>query len=314
VNDSNDSVRVRRADSSDIPLLVAWTNTEPVHWVRGASLSEELATGNYRPEWSWIAEQNGRPIGRALWWGKADAKLPATLDCLTLATATDAPERVGAALIRAGLDAFGDGSALEFNVDVPPDWTADAATVDAVEWRDRAARAGGFSRRTERVSFARTDSVARPARSTRLRFVQAPDDTFRALFGRVAAGSLDGHTLAMVEREGVEALADDDLEFYLSLPGEREAWRVAQLADATTVGFIIPTRTAYDASISYLGVVPEHRGRGFVDDLLAEMVHMHHDDGQGRIVGTTDAANAPMRSAFERAGFDVTRVRIVHER
>ena len=40
--------------------------------------------------------------------------------------------------------------------------------------------------------------------------------------------------------------------------------------------------------------------------------HVHHDDGQDRIVGTTDAANTPMRAAFERAGFAGTRVRIVH--
>lgn len=47
-------------------------------------------------------------------------------------------------------------------------------------------------------------------------------------------------------------------------------------------------------------------------DLLAEMVHVHHEGHEPRIVGTTDAANGPMRSAFERAGFSVTRVRLVH--
>ena len=80
------------------------------------------------------------------------------------------------------------------------------------------------------------------------------------------------------------------------------------------VGFIVPTRTAYDASISYPGVLPEHRGHGYVHDLLAEMVHVHRDNGQARIVGTTDAVNTPMRAAFEAAGFTVTRVRIVHAR
>nr|WP_230081379.1 MULTISPECIES: GNAT family N-acetyltransferase [Aeromicrobium] len=118
----------------------------------------------------------------------------------------------------------------------------------------------------------------------------------------------------MVAEQGVDALADDDLQFYLSLPGSRDAWRIATLADGTTVGFTIATRTAYDASISYLGVLPEHRGRGFVDELLAQMVHLHHDDGEQRIVGTTDAANAPMAAAFGRAGFETTRVRIVHAR
>lgn len=200
----------------------------------------------------------------------------------------------------------------EFNVDVSPIWAGDLAAIEAVRWRQEAARRGGFSRTTERVSFARTATDSKPTRSTRLHFAPASDSSFRALFAAVASGSLDDHTIDMVAREGVDALADDDLAFYLSLPGEREAWRTAQLPGGTTVGFIVPTRTAYDASISYLGVLPEYRGRGYVHDLLTEMVHVHHDDGQARIVGTTDAANTPMQAAFEQAGFSLTRVRIVH--
>ena len=309
---TSDPFQIRQATPSDIPQLTAWTSDEPVEWVGATRLSTELASGNYRTEWSWIAEQNGRPVARALWWGPADFSTPVSLDCLTVATRVPEREAIGAALIRAGLDAFGAGPSLEFNVDVSPGWVEDAATVAAVQWRAKAARAGGFSRTTERVSFARSSTDPLPFRSTRLLFVPGSDETFHALFAGVAAGSLDAHTLDMVAREGVDALADDDLEFYLSLPGERNAWRVAQLHDGTVVGFIIPTRTAYDASISYLGVLPEHRGLGYVHDLLAEMVHIHHDDGQPRIVGTTDAANLPMRGAFERASFTVTRTRIVH--
>lgn len=309
---TSDPFQIRQATPSDIPQLTAWTSDEPVEWVGATRLSTELASGNYRAEWSWIAEQNGRPVARALWWGPADFSRPVSLDCLTVATGVPERAAIGAALIRAGLDAFGAGPSLEFNVDVSPGWAEDAATVAAVQWRAKAARAGGFSRTTERVSFARSSTDPLPFRSTRLLFVPGSDETFHALFAGVAAGSLDTHTLDMVAREGVDALADDDLEFYLSLPGERNAWRMAQLHDGTVVGFIIPTRTAYDASISYLGVLPEHRGHGYVHDLLAEMVHIHHDDGQPRIVGTTDAANLPMRSAFERASFTVTRTRIVH--
>lgn len=309
---TSDTFRIRQATPSDIPQLTAWTSDEPVEWVEATRFSTELATGNYRAEWSWVAEQNGRPVARALWWGPADFARPVSLDCLTVSSGVPEREAIGAALIRAGLDAFGAGPSLEFNVDVSPGWAEDAATVAAVEWRAEAARAGGFSRTTERVSFARSSSDPMPPRSTRLSFVSASDETFHALFARVAAGSLDAHTLDMVAREGIDALADDDLEFYLSLPGNRAAWRVAHLHEGTVIGFIIPTRTAYDASISYLGVLPEHRGHGYVHDLLAEMVHIHHDDGQLRIVGTTDAANLPMRSAFERASFTVIRVRIVH--
>ena len=314
MTDIASSVLVRRGTPGDIPLLTAWTNADPVAWVDGPRFTDELATGNYRPEWSWIAEQDGRLVGRALWWGPTDADAPATLDCLTVSPDSSSPAEVGAALVQAGLAAFPDRAGLEFNVDVREGWEADPAVVEAVDWRHEAAHRGGFSRTTERVSFARTATDPKPPRSTRLSFIPAPDASFRGLFAAVAPGSLDGHTIDMVAREGVDALADDDLAFYRSLPGERDAWRTAVRHDGATVGFIVPTRTAYDASISYLGVLPRHRGHGYVHDLLAEMVHVHHDSGQSRIVGTTDAVNTPMRAAFEAAGFTVTRVRIVHAR
>lgn len=313
MTDTSSSFTIRPAQPIDDAHLTEWSGVEPVAWIDSSHLFEEMGTGNYRPEWSWIAEQDGQSIGRAVWWGSATADRPATLDCLLVAHTAEPPENVGAALIRAGIEAFGVGPALEFKVDVDVDWVSDPTAVQAVRWRERAARAGGFRRTTERVSFARTDAGPRPDRSRRLLFIPATDEVFRSMFARVAAGSLDAHTIDMVIREGVDNLADDDLKFYLSLPGNRDTWQIATQRDGATVGFIIPTRTAYDASISYLGVLPEHRGQGYVHDLLAEMVHVHHDDGQQRIVGTTDAANTPMRAAFDRAGFTATRVRIVHE-
>ena len=319
MTDTAPPVLVRRGQPGDVPLLTAWTSADPVAWIDEHALTAELATGCYRPEWSWIAEQGGHPVGRALWWGRTDADAPVNLDCLTVSPGASSAEEVGAALVRAGLEAFSSRRDLEFTVDVAESWTSDPAAVEAVRWRHGAARRGGFSRTTERVSFARTATDPMPPRSTRLRFEPAPDATFRELFGAVSAGSLDGHTIDMIAREGVDALADDDLAFYLSLPGDRVAWRTALGPDGLgpdgeTVGFIVPTRTAYDASISYLGVLPGHRGNGYVHDLLAEMVHVHHGADEPRIVGTTDAADLPTRAAFARAGFSVTRVRIVHAR
>ena len=314
MTDPDPALTFRPARPEGDAVLDDWTTTEPVAMVDRSQHRRELATRNYRHEWAWLAERAGRPVGRALWWGPTDADRPATLDCLLVAATEALPEDVGAGLIRAGLASFGPGPTPEFTVDVAADWRSDATAVRAVRWRQRAAREGGLSRTTERISFARTDTDPRPERSHRLRFTTGTDSEFRDLFGAVAAGSLDAHTNATVAERGVDALADDDLTFYLALPGHRSAWRIAALPDGATVGFIIPTRTAYDASISYLGVLPEHRGRGHVHELLAEMVHHHHDDGQAKIVGTTDAANIPMRAAFERAGFTVTRVRIVHTR
>jgi hypothetical protein len=64
MTETDDAFSIRRADAGDIPLLTAWTSAEPVVWIDAAQLAGELATGNYRPEWSWIAEQSrGRSGG-----------------------------------------------------------------------------------------------------------------------------------------------------------------------------------------------------------------------------------------------------------
>jgi ribosomal protein S18 acetylase RimI-like enzyme len=53
-----------------------------------------------------------------------------------------------------------------------------------------------------------------------------------------------------------------------------------------------------------VGVVPEQRGRGYVDDLLAQAVVTLAAAGATVIRADTAVANIPMANAFRRAGFD----------
>lgn len=305
--------------SVGLEALVASATDEPVAWIGADRLRAERGTGNYRDEWSFVAVRDGRTIGRALWWGQADATTPATLDCLLV---DDVPDReeIGAGLLRAGHRAF--GTRPEMIVDVAVNWHDDPASVLAVAWRERSAHAAGLGRTTERVSSAWTPDaddgdVSGPSRTDHpapsLSFRAGDDDEFLDLFGRASVGSLDAHTRATVARLGVRGAAADDLAFYRSLPGSRDDWRVAVSPDGIVVGFVLPTRTAYDAAISFIAVLPQHRGNGYVDALLAEGLRVHAAAAEPRVVGTTDAANTPMRRAFERAGFAVTRRRIVFE-
>jgi RimJ/RimL family protein N-acetyltransferase len=63
--------------------------------------------------------------------------------------------------------------------------------------------------------------------------------------------------------------------------------------------------------VGYLGVLPDHRGRGLVDDLLGEITRIHVGSGAQQITATTDMGNLPMAAAFERADYAVTEVRLV---
>ncbi|WIE71793.1 GNAT family N-acetyltransferase [Curtobacterium sp. MCJR17_020] len=306
------TVAFRATTEDDREALLAFSTSEPVAWIGPDRYSAESGTDNYRPGWSWLAVRDGRPVARALWWGAADAAAPSTLDDLLVAPEVTEDERVAiaAGLITAGTAAF--GARPEWIVDVAVDWHDDPEAVAAVSWRTAAARSAGLGRSTERVSVAWTPDRGMPVPSS-LRFRAGDDDEFVDLFARVSVGSLDAHTVASVDELGPRGAAADDLEFYRSLPGSRDGWRIALDPDGLVVGFVLATRTAYDAAISFIGVLPQHRGRGVVDGLLAEGLRVHAEAGEPKVVGTTDAANTPMRRAFERAGFVVTRRRIVFE-
>jgi hypothetical protein len=70
-----------------------------------------------------------------------------------------------------------------------------------------------------------------------------------------------------------------------------------------------PVRDSLTAG--YLDVLPALRVRGYVDDILGEITHVHALDGADRITATTDVSNTPMVAAFDRANYRVTEVRIV---
>ena len=168
--DVPDLLTVRPCEPGDLEVLEQWRTAEPVEWVDSARLRADMASGKYRFEWIWLAERAGRPVGRAVWWGRSDATSPVTLDCLSVAPNEERPDDVGAALVGAARAAFDHSTALEFNVDVPVGNSMDHSLSRALEWRASAAHRGGFTRTTERVSFARTADTPRPETSTRLRF------------------------------------------------------------------------------------------------------------------------------------------------
>lgn len=99
---------------------------------------------------------------------------------------------------------------------------------------------------------------------------------------------------------------------YLAMPGDRDWWRLAYTAPGGQLaGMILPNRNTGGAVVGYLGVLPELRGRGYIDDLVAETTRFHAARGEPRIAATTDTRNLPMANAFERAGYRPYGIRYV---
>jgi RimJ/RimL family protein N-acetyltransferase len=309
------ALRIRAAAEDDLDAVGAFAPDDPVRFVTAAIFADERSRGCYRAAWTWLGEDDAGLAARAVWFGRGTGRLPLALDCVAVAARIADPAAAGTRLLQAAHAAFR-AAGLErpphFELRLAPDWRDDPPLAAGVAWRRQAAAAAGLRDEVERIQLAWTAGAPLPAGSGRLRLAAEPDDAvFLELFRRVATGSLDAATRRAVAASGVDAAASEELAFYREAPGDRAWWRVAWTADGTLAGFVIPSATERSANVGYLGVVPELRGRGLVDDLLAAAVELQADRGAPRITATTDVGNVPMAAAFARAGFAAYERRLV---
>ncbi|MGE7389828.1 GNAT family N-acetyltransferase [Streptomyces sp. NPDC004126] len=304
--------RAATADPADLDRALAYPADGPVAALTPDRIREEFAENRMRPEWTWFAEDaDGRVLARALWWGRGDSVRPVALDCLQVRDGVADPAALAAALLQAGHTAF--GGRPGYNVCLPRDWRARPDLAGAVAWRQEAAYRAGLTREIERLRYEWTPTAGTAEPSGRLVFREGTDEEFLDAFARLSRGSLDLATQHELADLTEEELAREDFAFYRDCPGERSWWRLADLPDGTLAGLAIPSATPYHRNVGYLGVVPEQRGKGLIDEVLAEITRFHAGEGAERITATTDTVNLPMAAAFDRAGYEVTEIRLVLE-
>lgn len=294
------AVVVRAATRDDLELASSIGGVPP-------NLPKTWEDGTRRPEWTYLALRDGALVGRAVWWGWASSELPILTDTLDLAdSVTDGFERlaVGTALAAAGFAALvPPGEDRQIICWVPAGWRSGPEAPAVLEklamWTGAGARL-----LVERLDllWLRGDPVPPP--SDRLEFRPVDDDALVELVARCGDGSLDAHTAQRHARLGREATARFEVEQMREFPGPREWWRAAYAPGGEPVGFVLPTRDDDFHAVGYLGVVPEHRGRGYVHDLLGEGTRfLAVEQDAERIVANTDVGYVPMAAAFARAGY-----------
>ncbi|MEU8819500.1 GNAT family N-acetyltransferase [Actinoplanes sp. NPDC048796] len=261
-----------------------------------------LETGNYRPSWTWMAVDGDEIKGFAVWWGFPTGERPLALDTLWAAPEVDDPVGLWAALIRQVPPPF------EYHIFTSPG----REKTPEVTLRLAAAELAGLGEVNERLRYEWTADHPLPPRSTRLTFRPEPDDeAFAAVFAAISEGSLDVATREGVARLGALAHAREDVAFYQQMRGRRDWWRLAFDSAGRIVGVALPSANDGGPVVGYLGVVPEQRGHGYADDLLAEITHLLAGDGATTIRADTDRVNKPMAASFDRVGYRVFATRIV---
>ncbi|MEU3309037.1 GNAT family N-acetyltransferase [Nocardiopsis sp. NPDC006832] len=310
------STRFRPVTDDEMTHAFAYEVTEPISKVTRDQYELEAEGAHYRPEWTWIAERDGRVLARALWWGFSDGKYPLALNCLSTADDVEDPVALAAELLDAGHRAFRDSGAQDlpdYHLKLPVGWRERPDVVSALEWRHAAATRAGLNMENERLRFEWTPDIEVADPEGRLVYTPEPDDeVFAEVFRRVAVDSLDFDTRQELLVMSPERQAREDLELYRGFPGKREWWRLAHTPEGELVGLIVPTRNPYGPTIGYIGVVPEQRGNGHVRDMLAETTRILVTEAEAvHISAATDLANRPMAAAFEAAGYRNTEIRLV---
>jgi RimJ/RimL family protein N-acetyltransferase len=271
-------------------------------------LAGDLAAGRRRPEWLWVALLDDRVVARVGWWTWRAGEDPYALDFFDF---DDSPGSVDVALKlfeAATAAVFPEGATLpQYIRFAPPDWHDDPAANRVVTDRVAALERTGATLLVERLRLEWLPERGVPeVEKARLSFRPVADRAeLVALMTDVLDGTLDAHSQAELTRMTAAEQAgqqyDEELLGYSSPP---EWWRIG-VFDGKPVGFVIPARNSYNPIIAYIGVVPAHRGNGFIAELLAEGTRLLAAEGVPRIRAATDVGNVPMAKAFARAGYEV---------
>ncbi|MFF0264896.1 GNAT family N-acetyltransferase [Kribbella sp. NPDC004536] len=301
---------IRNTVEADLDTIFALIEQKSVNTVTAERYRDSVAAGYYKHEWTWVAEENGEIRALAIWWGVPGEQHPYSIDGLYY-VGDDDPVPTWTELLKHAVASRPDGQEPpEYHFFLDSDWEDKPDVVAALEPRAQAAAAVGMTTVTDRLRYEWKPAYGLPPRSTRLRFEPADDEAFVDVFMRVSTGSLDAATAREIARVGVEQAAREELAGYKSMPGDRGLWRLAY-DGAELVGFAMPSANAGGPVVGYLGVVPEQRGRGLSDDLLAEITHLLAETGAEHIRADTDFGNVPMAKSFERLGYRIFAIRRV---
>jgi predicted N-acetyltransferase YhbS/ribosomal protein S18 acetylase RimI-like enzyme len=272
-------------------------------------LESMFAAGSMRPEWCFVAQERDRALGRVAFWTLPGTERPLALVLLDVPWDGD-HLGVGTRLLGDVLDEareLGAGE-IEHVLDAPP---MQPQFQHRPEKRTELLEDAGFVLRrvTDRFRWPGEDPPAVPDRLSFRAFGEVGEEAFVHAMRRVSEGTLDREIREERERLGPRGAARGFFEAARMVGHDPSWWRLAyDRHGGDLAGLVMPAEPPGFLTLFYVGVVPEMRGRGYVDDLLAagtvSLLGARAEDGTGKpLRADTDVANAPMAAAFGRAGW-----------
>ncbi len=89
-------------------------------------------------------------------------------------------------------------------------------------------------------------------------------------------------------------------------------WQVAYNDQSEFVGLVVPQKFDDDCgAINYIGVSPDKRGKGYINDLLLEGSQLIFDANIPKIIADIDVENFPLDKSLNALGFEYERSLVV---
>lgn len=298
-------MQIRSITQNDLDLFAAFNSDPAANQELRDYVSRQWSGGFSKPEWCFMQADENSPAMRAMYWSLPNAASPADIARLELPWQGDYLGS-GTRFIRATLDKVRDlgSTSITYLVETPP-----ASYPDR---RAEALESLGFSLMRDGLRWewlSTASPVQVPNRLSYRTLAEVGEEAYIDAIRRVSTDSRDSWISSMVAEKGAEEAAREMFADSSTLIYKPEWWLLAYTPTGDLVGLVMMCRNNYFPIVDYIGVVPEQRGNGYANDLLAKGTSIMQAQGAERIRGDTDRENPAMSKAFERAGYDQFRTR-----
>jgi RimJ/RimL family protein N-acetyltransferase len=277
---------------------------DPDHYTD--QIMDLYASGESQPEWCFVVEEGHDRVGRIGFLVQPTMSDPTWLgtlpECELSTFGFDLPwsggfENPGRVLFAAAADTLvgsvPDLLEIRINNDVHSHPTARCHLLENL----------GFELFTEKQGFTWNDDGSPLGVPKRLTYRSIEDvgiDAYRAIMGRCGDGTLDRNDRYYWDGCGAENWARQMTEYIVD--ADMPMWLIGYAGD-DPVGYVaVATEEDWGSTIVHIGVVPEHRGNGYIDDLIASGTAAAQASGVTSMLSDVDVVNIPMMKAMRRAG------------
>ncbi len=129
------------------------------------------------------------------------------------------------------------------------------------------------------------------------------DSTFIDAIERVTENTFDKDDLDSIRDFGSHNAAVNYFNSLKDIDFNPTWWHLGYV-NSELIGLIIPQKfDEVHGAINYIGVVPEQRGKGYIDDFLIEGTRILKENGIKSIIGDIDVDNYPMEASLIRQNY-----------